>query len=78
LFLSIVSFILTNSPKAAALHVATLIEELLAVKEQDGQGVNRREVRWQPPEEGWTKVNTDGAFYASIGQGAKAAVLRNY
>ena len=30
--------------------------------------------RWKPPEEGWIKCNSDGAFY-SDGSGATGAVL---
>lgn len=32
---------------------------------------------WQPPQEGWTKCNVDGAFYQDLGQGAVGAVLRD-
>jgi ribonuclease HI len=35
-------------------------------------------VQWQPPEQGWIKINCDGAFQTSTSRGAGAAVARDY
>lgn len=36
-----------------------------------------RQVRWQPPLEGWAKINTDGAFSATTTTAACGGVFRN-
>jgi hypothetical protein len=28
-----------------------------------------KEAQWEPPEEGWLKINVDGAFDCRIGEG---------
>lgn len=38
---------------------------------------DRQVQRWKPPDEGWVKCNTDGAFYPGVQHGAIGLVLRD-
>nr|CAB3463968.1 unnamed protein product [Digitaria exilis] len=40
--------------------------------------VTQRKECWDPPVEGWVKINSDGSFDATNGHGAGAAVLRDH
>jgi ribonuclease HI len=66
------------NPRAATIHVAGMVEELMALNSGEGQVVSRGVVQWQPPEQGWIKINCDGAFQTSTSRGAGAAVARDF
>jgi hypothetical protein len=64
-------------PNAAAKHISGIVEELMNMIPPKDQAVQRVEVKWKPPLEGWIKINSDGSLKGSLGHGAGAAVLRN-
>lgn len=55
-----------RDPGAAVRHIAKIEPQTTRAKEV-----------WKPPDPGWVKVNTDGAFDASSGRGAAGVILRN-
>jgi hypothetical protein len=54
------------------------VKELVPLKSSDIQVMQRREVKWQPLEEGWVKIISDGYFNVGLGQGVGAAVIRDH
>ncbi|TVU26789.1 hypothetical protein EJB05_29353, partial [Eragrostis curvula] len=65
------------SPSAAARHVAKLLEDLVCMKEDTTPQQVRRHERWIPPDTGWVKVNSDGAFLMNTSTGASGVIVRN-
>lgn len=64
--------------RAAVQWAIDVAHDLWSLKIVQRQNVPRQlPPSWSPPEEGWLKCNTDGAFYPGKGQGATGAVLRD-
>ncbi|TVU48986.1 hypothetical protein EJB05_00275, partial [Eragrostis curvula] len=64
------------SPKAAVKHISSMLQELICMEHGSPQSTNKPKARWSRPDEGWIKVNTDGAFDARSGNGGSGVVLR--
>ncbi|GJN26235.1 hypothetical protein PR202_gb14153 [Eleusine coracana subsp. coracana] len=62
--------------KAAAAHVAKMLEDMTCMEWKDEVRVTHRE-RWKPPDHGWIKVNTDGAFNPATSSGAFGVLIRD-
>lgn len=68
-----------EDPVLIAERVICLDEEWQSIKESNTRPrVQRSMDPWTKPEEGWTKVNTDGALAKHGGSGGGGAVLRNH
>ncbi|TVU02695.1 hypothetical protein EJB05_51796, partial [Eragrostis curvula] len=65
------------SANAGARHVAKMLKDLVCLGNEKRQTQPRTPERWKPPDPGWVKVNTDGAFRVETGTGATGAILRN-
>ena len=68
---------LRHDPGAAVRHIAKMLEDMVCLEEQEIPRKQRVVEVWKPPDTGWIKVNTDGAFDAASGKGAAGAILRN-
>jgi ribonuclease HI len=60
-----------------ARYIASLIEELATLKIPTPVAKPRRLMRWDKPEVGWFKVNTDGGFVALENAGRAGVVIRD-
>jgi ribonuclease HI len=67
-----------GNPEAIASKSLALVEEWLAIKEGSRHVVQREREHWLPPEEGWYKINADGAFISSAGNGGCGSVIRDH
>lgn len=65
-------------PGAAVRHVAKMLEDLAGLQRPPEWKQHKELERWKKPEQGWVKVNTDGAFRADLGSGSCGAVIRNH
>ena len=64
--------------RVAVQWVADLAYDLgQATRHQTPPRPATQQPRWECPQDGWLKCNTDGAFYDRSGQGATGAVLRD-
>lgn len=64
-------------PEAAVRHVSKMLEEMLSLEIERRLVTSKPRERWKPPDPGWVKVNTDGAFYSEPGNGASGMIIRN-
>ncbi|TVU18379.1 hypothetical protein EJB05_34470, partial [Eragrostis curvula] len=62
---------------AAVKHIAKMLEDLVCMETYNEPEKVRIQERWKPPDQGWVKVNTDGAFGIASATGASGAVLRD-
>jgi ribonuclease HI len=67
-----------EDPGMIARRTLKLVEEWHGLNNSSATVAPRNGEHWLPPEEGWLKVNADGAFHASSGVGGCGAVLRNH
>jgi ribonuclease HI len=67
-----------EDPEDIARKSLALVEEWSAIKAGTRQVVQRGREHWLPPEEGWYKINADGAFMSSAGNGGCGAVIRDH
>jgi ribonuclease HI len=67
-----------EDPTRLARRVLALSEEWWALKEPMVEKTNRPTEHWLPPEEGWVKVNVDGAFSKEGGTGGGGVVMRDH
>lgn len=44
---------------------------------EEGHSLTKAVVKWQPPEQGWVKINTDGAVNEADRRGGVGVVARN-
>ncbi|TVU37137.1 hypothetical protein EJB05_10434, partial [Eragrostis curvula] len=65
------------SPRAAVKHVAKMLEDLVCMKDDSVPQQVRRHERWKPPDTGWVKVNSDGAFQMNSSTGASGVIVRD-
>lgn len=63
-------------PGSTVRFIASMIEELASLKVSKKQEAPIRRARWQPPEQGWLKVNTDASFDPSF-SGSTGVVIRD-
>jgi ribonuclease HI len=54
--------LMVEDPARIARRVLALSEEWWALKDPSSEKISRPTEHWLPPEEGWVKVNVDGAF----------------
>ncbi|GJM94043.1 hypothetical protein PR202_ga10655 [Eleusine coracana subsp. coracana] len=64
------------SPYAAAKFVTKMVEDVWQIYQKENKKA-RLSVKWQPPDDGVLKLNTNAAFDASKCTGGTGAVLRN-
>lgn len=64
-------------PGSMARYIAGLVEELATMKTPPRAAKPARRGRWQRPERGWVKVNTDAAFDALTCSGRAGVVIRD-
>ena len=66
-------------PGGAARYVSKLIEELVSLRpiKEPKHPLSVR-ARWEKPEPGWTKVNTDGGFDQQACSGRTGVVIRDH
>jgi ribonuclease HI len=55
-----------------------LLEEWREAHQSRVQPETRAVEHWQPPAQGWTKANTDGAFLVLEGVGASGVILKDH
>jgi hypothetical protein len=67
-----------EDPEALARRCVHLTEEWRMVREQRAPKAPTLVERWSPPEEGWKKINTDGALNKSSEKGGGGLVVRNH
>lgn len=51
------------------------VESLCVGKHKEATARARR---WEPPQEGWLKVNVDGAYSESSGEGGIGVIIRDH
>jgi ribonuclease HI len=61
-----------------ARYISSLLEELSNMKMPSRMAKPGRQTRWQRPDEGWLKVNTDAAFDSSSCTGRAGVVIRDH
>ncbi|XP_073009092.1 uncharacterized protein [Typha latifolia] len=61
----------------AVVRSAVAMAEEYGLKTKEKTVKTRRRKRWEPPDPGWTKANTDGSFKPDAYQGGAATILRN-
>ncbi|XP_051197446.1 uncharacterized protein [Lolium perenne] len=66
------------TPSVIVRRSLALLEEWREAQQSRIQLETRAVEHWQPPAEGWTKANTDGAFLAREGVGASGLILRDH
>jgi hypothetical protein len=64
-------------PGTAVRYISKLLEEMVMLKVPTRPAKPRLEVKWQKPEVGWCKVNTDAAFDPASGAGSVGVVIRD-
>jgi ribonuclease HI len=67
-----------EDPGAIARRSLALVEEWLAIKSGPRHEAQRVKEHWLPPDDGWHKVNADGAYKASLGSGGCGVVIRDH
>lgn len=65
------------SPLATVKHVAAMLEDLLCQDAKKEEPRQVRKAKWEKPDLGWYKVNTDASFVAASGWCSGGAVIRN-
>jgi hypothetical protein len=55
-----------------------MLEEMVSLKWPDKQAQPRRQTKWQKPEDGWVKINTDAAFDTTTCTGSGGVVIRDH
>jgi hypothetical protein len=55
-----------------------MLEEMASLKWPDKQAQPRRQAKWQKPEDGWVKINTDATFNATTCTSSGGVVLRDH
>jgi ribonuclease HI len=69
--------LMIEDPDRIARRVLALTEEWMALKESNSEKITRPAEHWLPPEEGWVKVNVDGAFSKEGGSGGGGVIMRD-
>jgi hypothetical protein len=67
-----------EDPGSIARRSLALVDEWLAIKSGPRHEVQRPKEHWLPPDDGWHKVNVDGAFSSSLGNGGCGSVIRDH
>jgi hypothetical protein len=67
-----------EDPGSIARRSLALVDEWLAIKSGPRHEVQRPKEHWLPPDDGWHKVNADGAFSSSLGNGGCGSVIRDH
>ncbi|KAK1618647.1 hypothetical protein QYE76_024164 [Lolium multiflorum] len=67
-----------EDPGAIARRSLAMVEEWLAIKSGPRHEAQRVKEHWLPPDDGWHKVNADGAYKASLGSGGCGVVIRDH
>jgi hypothetical protein len=67
-----------QSPELTAGRILTLTEEWRNLKTAKPRQQSSGEGRWFPLENGWHKVNADGAYEATTGTGGGGVIVRNH
>jgi hypothetical protein len=67
-----------EDPDRLARRIVLLTKEWFSLKEPGPGRANQSEEHWLPPEEGWVKVNSDGAFLKEGGHGRGGVILRDH
>jgi ribonuclease HI len=70
--------IMIDAPQEIVRWSLYLLEEWLNVNCKQGHHPTKVHEPWQPPEEGWHKVNTDGAFIVDQSCGGTGVILRDH
>jgi ribonuclease HI len=65
-------------PGSMARYIATLLEELETMSMPTRNPKPVRHTKWQKPERGWFKVNTDAAFNSGSCTGSAGVIVRNH
>jgi ribonuclease HI len=69
--------VMIENPVKIADRVVYLLEEWRSLKPVGTCRQPREKEHWLPPEEGWLKVNADGALSAAEGHGGGGVIARN-
>jgi hypothetical protein len=69
--------LMVEDPARIARRVLALSEEWWALKDPSSEKISRPTEHWLPPEEGWVKVNVDGAFSKEGDAGGGGVVMRD-
>jgi ribonuclease HI len=67
-----------EDPTCTARRTFYLLDEWRVVNTGPSPVTNRPVEHWLPPAEGWTKINTDGAFSKDSETGDRGVVLRDH
>jgi ribonuclease HI len=67
-----------EDPEAIARRSLALVEEWVAIKPGTPHEMQRVREHWLPPEDGWHKVNADGAFMSPQDNGGCGVVIRDH
>jgi hypothetical protein len=64
----------------AVRHISSMLEDMICSTSERSAAATlpaKRRAKWQKPDQGWVKVNTDATFDAATENGASGAVMRN-
>jgi hypothetical protein len=64
-----------EDPKTIATRAKVAIDEWRSVQNSVSVPANKPKEHWLCPEEGWMKVNVDGAFRSAEGNGGGGVVI---
>lgn len=65
------------NPRAAARHIATMIEDMICLNAKPQVEQPRQRGVWRKPNCGWVKVNTDASFVVNLQKGSAGVVIRD-
>jgi hypothetical protein len=67
-----------DNPTSVARRCVSAVEEWLNIHRKESTRTSRTLEHWLPPEPGWCKINTDGAFRKADGNGGGGVILRDH